>query len=46
MSDFERWLRDTIDGQLWEILACIAEYLAFCVLSIAWFYLACLWAFL
>ena len=21
MSNFEKWLRDTIDGQLWEILA-------------------------
>ena len=39
MSDFERRLREAIDGQIWE-------YIAFAVLLVAMFYFGSFWAFL
>lgn len=39
MSDFERRLRDAIDGQLWDYIIAVVSFIGL-------FYFGCLWAFL
>lgn len=39
MSDFERRLRDAIDGQLWDYILAVVSFIVI-------LYALCLWAFL